>query len=520
MAIIARRAGPGNRDLVVQELENYTTRTKNARGVTLAALKFVYNKATEEARFEPTRTPALPTPTLTHRDDQPLFAGTGAGTVTVLEPATQEAPSIPESVQGSPDSPRQSRRDFTWDRSSQHLERNASASLRTTQPQRPPPPRRWARARTHRNSLEELAHAASQATPRCLDYRAYIQIHSPQPRLQPDPRGNQYTSARLAYSASSQGFGENTNAHARDRYSSQVASSLRGHQSSWKASQNAQGLGPRGTGDSPIASPELGNSPTSEASPEPAERRESYALSPRAHPLGTSTDGRCSPSIRRRDERALQAALSVRPQLNTHYPPRPSEPSHRNQQQQQRFPLTAHPVRDSRPASAVPPLSPSRHSESQVQQSSSPATSQPQSQPQVTSLPGAQIIGGETPSHQSPEQPVTANGNHSYHFPDDWGLTTPNAGRNTSSDTAVMPRTASNVSTLKRRLDDIRQESAKLRQKQLQVIDTIKQQIDTVSDEILAGEEEVKQIEEIVTRNSARTEKVMADIETWERSTW
>lgn len=129
-------------------------------------------------------------------------------------------------------------------------------------------------------------------------------------------------------------------------------------------------------------------------------------------------------------------------------------------------------------------------------------------------------MAGEIPFHQSPEQPVTANGNHGHHFPDNSGLPTSHAERNTLSDAAVTLRTASNVSTLKHRLDDIRQESAKLRQKQLQAIDSIKQRIDAVSDEALAGEAEVKQIEELVTRNSAKTEKVTADIGNMGRSTW
>lgn len=138
LAIIARRAGPEKRDWVMQELQKYAARANDSRGLTLAAVKFVYNKATDEGVFEPTRAPALP------RYMQPSSS------------ATREVHSISDSAQGSPNNTKQSPQD---------LARN-------------PPDQDWegSTTRTSRTLLEELAHAESRASRSRFGHRPPISV--------------------------------------------------------------------------------------------------------------------------------------------------------------------------------------------------------------------------------------------------------------------------------------------------------------------------------------------------------
>lgn len=117
----------------MQELQKYTARANDSRGLTLAAVKFVYNKATYEGVFEPTCAPALP------RHMQPSSS------------TTREVHSISDSAQGSPNNTRPSPQD---------LARN-------------PPDQDWegSTTRTSRTLLEELAHTASRALPSRFGHR-------------------------------------------------------------------------------------------------------------------------------------------------------------------------------------------------------------------------------------------------------------------------------------------------------------------------------------------------------------
>lgn len=525
LSVLARHTGSDHRDWTVQELERFIVETKGRRDcITLSALEFVYAKGAELGKFRDTSsrtaskapTPAqraVPTPP----HDQP------PSTSIATSSATQEAPTVPESVQGSPPSARQLQQRTSQNRD---LEKIASESLGVLQH----PQRADGHAhRTHRNALEELAHVASRATPRRLSHWTDLQL----PRLgsqsqQPDSHSRHYTSARLTYLAPPQGLtslapspsrprlpnGANQNDTTRGENLGCTTLPPRNQHPVSEASKDLQDRDARGTINSPIVSPELGNTPESEASLEPVEGHGGRAGSSGAPPPNDSAVGHHAPPARPHESasgRAVQAALSVRPQLNLHYPPRSSELSQRHPQQRQ-FLIANHAKRPG-PASAMPPPSIIRSSEDRVHQLSSPSSSL--SQPRATSR--STSISGDNRNPSSHQQhtiqrPAT-NGNQTHN-----ASTTPNTRRSTASTAPGTPMSMSGVNELKRKLDDIRQESAKLRQRQLHAVHFLKLEIETVSDKVLAKEEEVRLLEESISNNSARIEEVGTEIANKEKT--
>lgn len=517
LAILAQLTGPVNRDWVVHNLQH-------CGGIHPGVLDFIYNKATETGKLrvvkhkEASQVPkparlasALPTPTPQPQDDQPTSTGTATGTSTGS--AMREASSNPQL--GHCSHPSQIPSQGSLPRS-QTVDQTSPANPGTIQ---------TLQNGTGRNSLETFAHAASKATLPRASLRGGLEKPHPQsdPEIHLGTNAHQYTNGRLVYQAPPRPpNGEISNDPTRRKDKQRVL----------EASQVMQSHVAQNSISTPAASPEVGNTPTSHASSGSVELHGNQTGPPRMYRsyLEDTARRHYSPSLRHHESNSAktQAALSLRPQLNTHYPPRSSGYSNKRvRQQHQSLPPSSNDVRSSRPTSTMPPPSSPRASEHRSRQSLPPASSrlqpelqtqmqaQTQTRSRVTSIPQAGTDGDETASRPLAQEPITANGGQSQDLPSTLSLPSSNAGISIAAAAPATPKRNS-VIALKHSLDEIRQESARLREKQLHAVNFLKLEIETAAKNIVAEEEANKQFEVAASDVSARMKQVNTKISTKE----